>query len=542
MGRDQETALKAEELLRNPQCFYFINQDMDKGIKGEVANRLLTFLLEISSKTRDWAFVNVIGESAVGKTNLVRETLRYVPSKWWRRVGRLSRTAMDYLKDQDFDLLWIQEARGAQEAAPEIRLQSADDGGLTVWITERDKESGKFVTNEYYIRGRGVITTTTNVNFSPEDATRTWLESLDSSKDQTKLIIDHKLKRAALPPELLAAQGKNPEDLAPVVQAALETLDWASPVIIPYAEDLAKLFSINLVRARRDVDKFLGLIKITARVHQFQRPIVEINGKRFIIAAVADAYIAFDLGAKPLEETLTGLEKRLRDVYDAVKELVTATNTSVGVKVHKGSEYARRTLHALVEMGYVDVDESGKVHVYSVRQSENPSNDLNGLQRTFSGSEMQKKVDSFLIGMSSQPPAVGMNGYYSPIDGQFHSFDLPEVERTSNPSLEQPHIAKRSDVIASGGALGDKKRVSTAMTIENWLGWLRLEFQQGNNPVLRLTPLDPVEKGRCPICQHLSVNLCHQLQLLDGSRYDAICLDCGGRIQDMIREFEAKQT
>jgi DNA-directed RNA polymerase subunit RPC12/RpoP len=432
---------EAVELLKNPKLLWLIKEDMDRTIKGEDENKLLLWLLELSARTRDYTFVDVLGESAVGKTNLVRETLRIVPKEWWRKVGRMTRTAIDYLKDQNFYLLWIQEARGAGEAEPSLRLQSADDGGLTIWTTERDKETGRFATNEHHVPGRGVITTTTSVSFSPEDATRTWMVSAEPGEAQTKRIIKYKLARAQEPPELLEALGKQQKDLAPIVQQALLMLDWDSPVIIPYADDLSGLFSPKLVRVRRDVDKFLGLIKIIARVHQFQRPIVEVNGKRFIVAVAQDALLAFQLGANPLEETLTGLERRLREVYDAIKELGEATSTQVGVKIHKGSEYARRALRVLVEMGYVDVDESQKTHMYLIRKTENPSNDLHGLQRTFSCSELQKKVDSFLSSIPSQPPADRAESetnwkkdYFDPISGVWVDLEAaspppPEVER-----------------------------------------------------------------------------------------------------------------
>jgi len=498
----------AAQLLKDPKLLWLVKEDMGQTIKGEDENRLLCWLLEVSCRSKDYPFVDVIGESAVGKTNLMRETLKYVPSEWYRKVGRITRTAIDYLKDQNFDLLWIQEARGGEEAAPSIRLQSADDGGLTAWVTERDKETGKFTANEYHIPGRAVFSTTTNVSFSPEDATRTWLISADPTETQTKRIIQYKLERAKEPPELLEALGKENKFLAPTVQHALKMLDWDSPVVIPFADDLSGLFSPRLVRVRRDVDKFLGLIRVIARVHQFQRPVVEINGKRFIIAVAQDALIAFQLGAKPLEETLTGLERRLREVYDAVKELGSATSTQVGVKIHRGSEYARRALRVLVEMGYVDVDESQKTHMYSVRQTENPSSDLQTLQRTFSGSELQKKVDSFLFNISSQPPADGVDceiswkkGYFNPISGIWVDLETaesppPEVERTS----------------AYQGISLDIKNV------------------------LAVLPLDPISRGECPLCKKKDQKLVWQVLMFGGSRYDAICMDCGGRLKDELQK------
>ena len=73
------------------------------------------------------------------------------------------------------------------------------------------------------------------------------------------------------------------------------------------------------------------------------------------------------------------------------------------------------------------------------------------------------------------------------------------------------------------------------------LDWLRSEFQRGINQVLALVPLDPTTRGICPLCR-MQGNLVWQVQFLDGSRVDACCHDCGGKIQDLIREFGEKST
>lgn len=66
---------------------------------------------------------------------------------------------------------------------PSIRLSSADDGGLEVWVTQRDEETGKFVTSQIKLPGRSIVTTTTKVEFDPQDATRTWMHSIDASPE-----------------------------------------------------------------------------------------------------------------------------------------------------------------------------------------------------------------------------------------------------------------------------------------------------------------------------------------------------------------------
>jgi hypothetical protein len=176
------------------------------------------------------------------------------------------------------------------------------------------------------------------------------------------------------------------------------------------------------------------------------------------------------------------------------------------VKIHRGSEYARRALRVLVEMGYVDVDESQKTHMYSVRQTENPSSDLHGLQRTFSGSELQKKVDSFLFSISSQPPVDGVDsgigwkkGYFDPVNGIWVDLKTtsplpPEVERRYAP---------------------------TAIDIKTVAG---------------VHALDPITSGECPLCKRKDQNLVWQVSFFDESRIDACCMDCGGYLKDELQK------
>jgi hypothetical protein len=492
-----ELRRRAEELLQDPRLLYLVGKDMSHTIMGEESTRLLVWLLHLTSQVpRDYAFETIVGESAAGKTALVQKTLRYVPEKWWRKVGRISRTALEYLKDQDFQLLWVQEARGGEEAAPSIRLSSADDGGLEVWVTERDPETGRFATTEIKLPGRSVVTTTTQVAFDPQDATRTWLISCDASPEQTGRIIDYKLRRAAEPPELLEVLGRAPEDLAPVVREAVSTLDYEATVVVAYADELRTLLSNQVVRARRDVDKMLGLIHILARVHERQRPTIEIGGRRFIYATATDAYMAFELGEKPLEETLTGLERRLVEAYRAVEKLGTTTNRAVAKELRKGPEYARRCLRALADLAILDVDESQRTHTYIVRENI-PPNVLRERYRALQASILNKKVETAFSMMSSQTPTDGTDthvrsissetGYFSPITGEWRDWEAdthvparpPEHGRLRGdrePGVE-PQTSREEVAPITGEADPPKSRV----TLEERFRQITKVFEESHN-------------------------------------------------------------
>jgi len=56
--------------------------------------------------------------------------------------------------------------------------------------------------------------------------------------------------------------------------------------------------------------------------------------------------------------------------------------------------------------------------------------------------------------------------------------------------------------------------------------------------VLQVVALDPVTHGNCPICKKRDVNLIWQVQIMDGTRYDAVCMDCGGYLQESLRELK----
>jgi len=56
------------------------------------------------------------------------------------------------------------------------------------------------------------------------------------------------------------------------------------------------------------------------------------------------------------------------------------------------------------------------------------------------------------------------------------------------------------------------------------------------NTVLSVSALDPVTHGNCPICKKRDVSLVWQVLMLDGSRYDAVCMDCGGYLKEELRK------
>ena len=110
---------------------------------------------------------------------------------------------------------------------------------------------------------------------------------------------------------------------------------------------------------------------------------------------------------------------------------------------------------------------------------------------------------------------------------------VPTVQTAPTKKDDRDDKDDKDDVIPS--SLG-----TSSVTLDNILGWLRLEFQKGHNPIREgPKPLEPVEKGKCDLCPRVEWRT-HQLQFSDGTRIDGFCLECCRRIDDLIQEFRGK--
>jgi hypothetical protein len=109
------------------------------------------------------------------------------------------------------------------------------------------------------------------------------------------------------------------------------------------------------------------------------------------------------------------------------------------------------------------------------------------------------------------------------------------------PSLKSLGIEVEYDRTGATRRIGIKSvtSVNTVTSVTEFLNRLRSEFQSGHgNKVLSIEPLEPITRGVCTLCKKTDVALVWQIQLIDETRFDGVCVDCGGAVQDLIREFQ----
>lgn len=214
--------------------------------------------------------------------------------------------------------------------------------------------------------------------------------SILSNKTQTEPLNSSLIVPPELTRKVLIAQAKNQifneENLEQKWRCA-QVLLRPLQVIIPFAEELARQFPVEKVRARRDFPRLLALIEASALLHQEQRTKLEVEGTTIIVASVKDFDVAYEIinpilsqvykELSPREEALTGIIKEeyglgqfadptgdAEDIYAfGVQELLERikkrcqTKTDNTARDFKGYNTLRKYLKKLVGRGIVEWNE-----------------------------------------------------------------------------------------------------------------------------------------------------------------------------------------
>jgi hypothetical protein len=127
-------------------------------------------------------------------------------------------------------------------------------------------------------------------------------------------------------------------------------------------------FPKEIVRDMRDFQHFNQFLSAVTLLHLYQRPIIEMNGKKYVISTLNDVLEAAKIFRELFETTRTNTDERVLDFYHNIVEsktegitldiLVNAYNLTAKKKL---SDYAiRNWLNRLNEINYVDILEGVK--------------------------------------------------------------------------------------------------------------------------------------------------------------------------------------
>ena len=365
---------EALAFLRDPNLLQRIVDDLTTmGYVGEDVNKVVTYLIATSRKLPTPMGAVVKGQSAAGKSDLIKRVLKLMPPEEVKDLSRVTTQAMFYYAPDALKhkFVVIMERAGSEGADYAIRTMQSEQM-LSVSAPVKNPQTGQMETKEFTVEGPiAYMESTTEPRIHAENATRMFELYVNESRAQTKRI--HDAQREARTKAGITAEDKR-ESVARLHHNAQRLLQKCR-VVIDYAPLLT--FPDDQIRSRRDNARLLDLIESVAFLHQYQRE-SEPSGAnpevQVIHASREDYKIVYALAEGVLAQTLDELPKFTRELLIEIKAMVEGmalqqqvspskiefTRRDVRKRLNASEAYIRRNMELLVDLDYIESTSAGQ--------------------------------------------------------------------------------------------------------------------------------------------------------------------------------------
>ena len=477
-----ECTPEVAEWLLDPALLYRIKCELDKDITGEDKNKLLLFLICVSSFT-NWPLSAIIsGSSSAGKSWLMNNVLKHFPNV--EEYTRITAAAPDRL-GQDFTnrILKVEELRGTEKAQATLRVWISE-GKLKLLTTEIG-EDGKLTATTIETNGVPTfVTTVTDPDIDDELLNRLFILSIDESEEQTRQILRFEAKK------YMFLGVENNDRKNELFERLFEPLMFVNRVIIPYAELLAEKFPIPKgkelsVGPRRDFKKLLFLIGVSAWLHKAQRLIVQKGNNifyRFVVASPVDFYIVWRICEDGLLQTLLKLTERHKQVLEVFKDYDTAlTVKDVAAEIDLSENRTRDYLNSLVRKGYLSKDSSQRPYKYSLKKKVDFAVTIEEFVTILTEFE-QNRLEEWLKAQNFNTlyKPKGPIQFVDPLTGDVVDFDeICKADKPTRVDRVLRKILKKQDFSLKEVSAQEKGTNQSTVTISDVLPELRRRIQTG---------------------------------------------------------------
>jgi hypothetical protein len=353
----ESVRLEAEELLKNPDLFQVIQDDLAAlGIAGERDLSGTCYLVGTSRQLDKPLSMRVHGPTSSGKSYIPDIVSECFPPETLIRATQISPQAFFHLDPgslkHQFVLAGERSRKEDDEAAEKTRaLRELLAAGRLSKLLCVKSANGTLVTKLIEQDGPiAYIETTSLGKVFEEDANRVLTTFTDERPEQTERVVMTLADR-------YVASG-NANDRKAILQRhhAIQRLLQPCQVVIPYASGVGKLFDYQHVELRRAFTQLMSMVQAIALLHQWQR---ERDSEDRLVATREDYELARRLLIKPMQQLLGGgisdpalrFFEHLRSTWSQGEFSTTAARK----EAKASKEAVRGWLAELVEAGLVKV-------------------------------------------------------------------------------------------------------------------------------------------------------------------------------------------
>ena len=446
------------EILCSPRPLDPIGRILDDAIAGEDGNKKALFVLLLSAKGLDPAYKEMVlfkSSSGGGKSTVANIMTQAYRTK---KVGRLSRTALDYTDLKDYQVLYMQELGqmdSEEYGTATVKFLSSEDEGYTIEITVRDPDTGAMTTMQRQIPPLTVVSTTTRVSIDSQYERRNWIMSVDETPEQTERIrqLNARHEREKLEVDL-GLRSETSRDRADRLMRALVEAVKPVKVGILYPDALMGVLKSEKLRVRGDFKKLTRLLTYYTWLRQRTLPSLEVNGELIVFPTPEAAVEILQAAVGPLTFMTMDIEGRdlklLRGFEDlAIKrqgDVITPDlRDELRLKLGYSKDTIAKYLNNLVDRGFLtDNDEKPKSY-WLVHSLESIKRDLNSVEDAMANPEalklaMVREATETLGALTQRMPELAQlaNSFtYTPTPGTRSPY--PDSQQSPN-NPEKPEI------------------------------------------------------------------------------------------------------
>ena len=323
------------------------------GIVGEDKNRIILFYLLATHITNNPLHAIVQGASGSGKTHLLNSVVDLMPQTRVQNATDLSSKVLYYFEQEDLKntIIHIEDLDGAAGALLPLR-ELASKSEIIRLVVVKDKNGRSRPTRQKVQGPVSIAGTTTQETVYEDNANRSFLLEVDSSKTQDEKILNYqRMKESGLvrKDQELEAQRKLQDLILTLKNVTIKN---------PYAVELT--LPDKVFKPRRANMHYLNFIRAVTLMHQWQREkkVDEDTGEEYIEVTLEDIGIANELMKEVLLKKSDELSGACRDFFESIKSkleeetsIFTAQEIRTDLRMHPSS--FSRYMKQLKERGYI---------------------------------------------------------------------------------------------------------------------------------------------------------------------------------------------
>lgn len=258
----------AISFLKNKNMFEELKEDFGVlGCVGEELNLITCYLVATSRFLEKPLAAIITSQSGAGKSTIMDAALSLFPEDEQLILTRITPSALYYMAEGRLKhaIVGIGEEQGVVGASHALR-SLISDGKLSQAVTLRDPRTGQLVAQERVIEGPCAVLSTTTIPRMDEE---TWMRvlrlSANETEEQTKRILQYQLEQDSVEGYRREIAGKKVRQKHYAVQKLLKKIRVENP----YIKEMT--FRTDLIRVRREHEKYLKLIRTIAILRQYQK-------------------------------------------------------------------------------------------------------------------------------------------------------------------------------------------------------------------------------------------------------------------------------